>query len=295
MTTTVADLILDTQALLTGSQRQKLNKLSADPTTGTTFTFTYTPKFRGGSYLSVDDEIVYVWEVDAPSSTATVERAQFGTTSVAHDSGSIVEVNPLYPKVRIRRALQDDVRSWPTNVYQVESLDLTVGASARAVDVTGIDDSNFFTILQVLRSPVVGGDSWTETGYRVERNLNTGEFASGVALILDHAPGGSGATLRVTYAKRFDVSTFTDATTLATIGLEETMYDIAPYGAAWRLISGREGNRTRTDAQGEARAAAEVPPGHILRTAEEYRRLRDVRLEQEAERLTGRWPWNRWL
>jgi hypothetical protein len=68
-------------------------------------------------------------------------------------------------------------------------------------------------------------------------------------------------------------------------------FDIAPLGAAWRLLAPREIKRTFTESKGEERDNREVPAGHITQTAASLKRLRDQRLDEEAAELRAQYAW----
>lgn len=289
---------MDTRRVLYGTHRASMNKAAASSisTTTTSITFAYPFNFGAGSHIEIDDELMYVYETNATQGSATVERGVLGTTPVQHAASSIVWVEPRFPRQTIKDALQADIRSWPTSVYKVTTLDgLVASASDRVIDLTGIPP-DFYDILEVRRAPItnqaiVGNNAWPEVrDYDIVRDADSTLAASGVALQMPYVLG-QGVQVRVTYSRPFDTATFTDATTLeGTIGLEERIWDIPVLGACWRLLHGREIKRTFTEGQGEARRGMEVPPRYISATADDYKKRRDSRLEDEARRLANSWP-----
>ena len=76
-------------------------------------------------------------------------------------------------------------------------------------------------------------------------------------------------------------------------GLEQFMTDIPPYGAAWRLVSGKEVLRNALEAQGEARQASDIPAGAVLRSASVLEQFRDKRLDEAGDILLSRHGWRR--
>lgn len=307
-TATVGDLVTQTRRLITGTARGALNQLNADINSSvTTLNCTYDlgANVVKSAYLTIDDEILYVWSVDSSTKTVTVARAQLGTTAASHTASTIIEVGARFPKPLIRDALYDEINSWPKQVYATAATNLDVGTNSYGVDL-GTIPSTFYDVLQVLKKPIVNVSNrydtlatlWKNVGYRVERHLDTAEFASGAALFLNDAWSG-GYRLRVVYSRPFDLSGFsTDATSLTAavgtgLGMEPSMTDIAPYGAAWRLVSGREVLRTATEAAGEARAAGDVAQGSIIRAASALEQFRDKRLAEEANILLARHSWRR--
>jgi hypothetical protein len=301
---TVGDLIGQTRRYLQGTARGALNVLGAamTDTTGTMVTFLYDlgQSVVKQSYICADDEIMYVLDVQPSAKTATVIRAQLGTTATTHANGTVVECQARFPKPFIRDALQDDIESWPDTVYAQAAVTLSVPSNSYSVDATPIP-SNFISILEVTRKPTTTATasidplktSYPQIGYRYERNLDTANFASGTAFFLDRADTG-GYTIRVVYSLPFVTATFDDSVNLvSTVLLEATMTDIPPLGAAARLLSGREVLRSQLEAQGEARNANEIRVGETLRSATQLRAMRDQRLSEESTRLLGRFGWRR--
>lgn len=291
MTTTVGNLVTTTERHLLGTHRADRNRLATTMTDSVTSLVVEFQPGRGigaGAYLALDDEIVYVWEYGSTSLTATIQRAQLGTTAAAHTAGAIVDINPRFPRPILRDTLKEEIDSWGPAVYQVKTLDIAVGSTAQAVDLTAI--GTYYSVLRVYREPRSGSDVWFNPTFRVLRNMPTADFASGTALILDGQQEAA-TNLRIVYSAPFTTTTFTDATDLnATVGLDASQNDIPPYGAAWRLLATREVRRTQTQAQGDPRNAEEVPAGFMSQTSVALKRIRDQRLADAAVRLSNLYP-----
>lgn len=299
--TTVGDLVQQTRRHLFGMSRGQLNKLTSGiDDSVTTLSYTYDTTIAVNAYVAIDDELLFVWAVDESNRALTVARAQLGTVAASHATDAMIEVSPRFPLPTIRDALQDEITSWPNGVYATFSETYSVGSNTLALDLVGVP-SNYYDILDVVKKPTTSSTisandpfstSWKQVGFRPQRDMDTAEFSSGTALFLNETASG-GYMVRVSYAAPFDVTTFTDATTLAAIGLEPSMVDIPPYGAVWRLLSGREVFRTALEAQGENRNAQEVPVGQTIRAASAFEGFRNQRLAEESIRLLNRHSWRR--
>jgi len=284
----VSYIIEMTRRLVYSSHRQELNRLTtALNATNVTVQVDFAPDgIANGTYISIDDELMFVWEVNAGGKTITVQRGMIGTTPAAHEAGALIEVNPRFPQAVIRQALKDELRSWGPRVYTTTTVELT--PTNQAVDLTGVGE--FHHVLRVVRSPRTGSDLWFPIRYRQLEELNVSDFGSGKALMLDETPE-TGTRIRVTVARPFVITDMSDNTNLqTTVGVPASMLDILPIGAGYRLMIGREVARTSTEAQGQPRFAAEVPPGHMQQTAIGLKQHRDARLAEEALRLAMRYP-----
>lgn len=285
----VADLISETQRQLYGVHRGNLNFLATEiDESATTLSLDDDPKgVVQGALLAVDDELMLVRAASTSSKTVTVFRGYMGTEQVDHVANSIIEVQPRFPKIEIRRALRDEIRSWGSGVFRVEVTDVDTSSSSRVVDLAAIEPG-WFHVLAAIRTARSGSDAEFAVKFRTQQPSPSFPYG---ALILESAPESSGS-LTLSVARPFAVGDLGDDLDLEDdIGLPESMFDIPSIGACWRLLSPREINRLDTGAQGEPRSAAEVQAGMIAATARGYKQLRDVRLMDEGTRLRGQWPW----
>lgn len=287
--TTVLDLIQDTRRLVYGAGRRPLNVLNGTITdSATTLTLEY--DLEGavkGSFISIDDELFYIVSAIPSSKTLTVVRGHLGTIPIGHNDGAQVEINPRFPKVYIKRALQQEVNSWGTRLYKITSVNIGFSNSSRIYDL-GISD--FISVVDVRLSPYTGRTT-RSNAYRwtVLRDLDEADFASSAAIqFLGTYP--TTGTARVKLAQEFDVSVWEDETVVEDLGLSTSMLDIPPIGAAWRLMSAKEVGRTDMTSQPEPRRSEEVPAGHIASVAAQLKKLRDDRIEEERWTLMNRYP-----
>lgn len=292
---TVSDLVEETRRHL-GGRSGELNRLASNVTVGhTSLTFEFDlGGIVEGSMIAVNDEVFYVWSVNQSTRTIIVQRAMMGSTVATHSTGDIVEVAPRFSRFAIKRALQQEIRSWSPRLFTVTAVDVAFLANRRTADLAGVTSIQF--PIDCRLQPDTGNiaENWKRIRVDVIPSLPTSEFASGYALQLATA-FTSAQTVRFVYAKPITADTFNDWTQPVTdLGLLASMLDIPPVGAAWRLLSMREAVRTDTRAQGEPRMAEEVPPGHAASAASGFKRLRDIRIQEEIEALRTLYPITGW-
>lgn len=293
--TTVADLVVEARSLLHAAWRPEQNVLQADITSGGT-TIVCTHDLRGivpGSSIAIGDEVMYVWTAHPETKTITVQRAVQGTAA-AHTAGDLIEVNPTFPAVSIKRALKQEILSWPTTLFQVDTATVTASDLYRSQGIA-LNLGDYYNVLRVQHASDSGRAEYTKTWpdvsfWRHDRHPDGTDFSGATgALYLDQpVPSGS---VKVTYSKPFTTSTWDDATDLESdVGLTAHMLDIPAIGAAWRLQSAREVARTLTSPAGDPRLSESVPPGTIIQGAFGLKQLRDQRIAEESRRLVGKYP-----
>jgi hypothetical protein len=300
MTYTVQEAIEDTQRHLNSAERPELNLLASgidDSTTSVPFTLA-----AGGittrAVLCIGTEMMYVTSVSG--TTATVIRG-YNSEATAHTANDIIEVNARFPQAMIARALRDEIRSWPQELFKVTTVEYAVSSSEAGIDLTGFSTGINY-LLDVLISPPTG--DLTKAWQRVPRwtfrkQADPGDFTSTYSLTIvrtaDFDPrvyANTTRDYRVVAATPFVTSTFTTATDLeATVGLAPSMLDIPPLGAAARLLVGKEVIRTAIEVQGQPRRADEVPAGHAIQTSQAIMQMRNRRISEEAMRLRADWPY----
>lgn len=291
---TVVDMINATYRHLTGTQRAEMDQLAINvDTVQTTFTFQYgSAGFSKGDYLSLDDEIVFVWAVDPQSKTAQVQRGMAGTIKAVH-AGSLVERNPRFPKFFVRQALLDEIKSWGEQVWTTDTVDVTATTNHRAIQVPSVADDFLFG-LELVRSPRTGQDAYIKIGeWEIQRGVPQFKFLNEIALILTRTPCDNW-TGKFTYALPFNVEQFTDTINLElAVRLPPAFQDIPPMGAVSRLMAGKDVLRSFTEAQGEPRDAQEVGLGAQGLVAQRFRAMADARISSAATELVSQYPWRR--
>jgi hypothetical protein len=290
--TTVAELIEQTYDHVYGGQRQSLTLLDgAMDASQTTAVLQEVDEVSVGSFLGIEDELLYVRAVNTATRTVTVIRGQRSTTAAVHADAVLVEVNPKFPRYRVRRALQEEIRSWPSDLYRVDEIDIDTVSGTAGYDITGLS-SDFLHVLDVQLGPRTNSldGAVVRPSWEIMRGADTSIYASGTGLILTSGFGGA-RDVRVTVALPFTTTTFTDATVVeTTVGLGVSMVDIPPLGAAARLMVGREIKRTFGEGQPEPRRAEEVPVGSASGTATFLRREVTRRIGEEIIRLRALHP-----
>jgi len=288
---TLDQVVTKTKSKLMGSVgRDKINTLSATYNSAvTSIVVTYTPgaEISPGVIIEIDYEQMIV--VSNSTVTLTVIRAWNGTTAASHTSGTVVYVEPKFPRQAILDEVANELRSLPESIYTTGTAVLSFASNTNRVDLTGATG----TVYRIVHADRSNFEGQSYPGFKptlqIIRNADTTAFPSGYAVAIEGGlTYGQTATVRVVYSKCLVTTTLTSSTDLqSTVGLPISAEDILAFGAASRLLYDKEALRLDFTRQGQSRAAEEIPPEVQGRQAQRWRLEADRRISQEAMRLVG--------
>lgn len=275
--------------LLSGTVEER-NKLSASINASeTSLVMTYDLKgLREGTVFEIDSELFYVWQATSGTKTVVVERGYAGTTAATHSSGAIVTLNPRFPKAQMLEALNQDIDdlSSPVNgLFRIVATDVTYNGSDRQINLTGA--TNVIDLIDV-RLRYLADDYPVLRGVRLQRNLPTSDFPSGLALVFDE--GTIAGSLRVRYKAPFTRAASTTSDIQSVCFVPESMEDILEMGVMVRMLQTREVKRNFIESQGDTRRSDEVPPGAVRDSFTNILRLRRDRIIAEKAKLARQVP-----
>jgi hypothetical protein len=243
----------------------------------------------GKGIVEIDDELVHIDSVDRSDRSATVSpfgRGYRGTTAASHALNTKVTFAPSFPRISVKRAINDTLRAIYPNVYGVATHTFTFNASQSTYQLPVAAE----TIIAVSWDSIGPSQEWIPVRrWRHDPMANTTDFANGNSLTLNEGilPG---RTVQVVYAKTpTPLSANADVFTTVT-GLEETSRDLVVYGASYRMASFLDPGRLTFTAP-EADANDQTRPfGSGTSTARYLYSLYQQRLQEETNRLNGKYP-----
>jgi hypothetical protein len=292
MTTVAQALDLVTNRLSKGST-QLINVL--DGTVNSVVTsITLTYDFAGagvGSILEIDDEQMYV--VATSSLTRTVIRGWNGSTAAEHDDLAVIRVNPRFLRSETLATIEEELRSWPLELGRYDTVEVTLPAGAWKAELTPTNSgAEVWRLLDANIQPETAAEDAQRSriDVRLLRDADADEYSSGYA-IQTQGNFPVARVIQVDMVTSFDFSNITTSSTnlITGVGLRETLVDVLYYGVMWREMSTREIMRTDPAASAPL-DAQEVPPTHLLQTAQALKEMRDQRLSEERTRMFDTWP-----
>ena len=244
--------------------------------------------FRAGSVVEIESEMMYVWEATAATKTLTVTRGFDGTTAASHTSGTLATVNPRFPRQQMLDALNadiDDLSSTVNGLFRVVAQDISYNGTNRQINLTSA--TKVIDLLDV-RLRYLSTDFPVIRKVRLQRDLPTADFASGLAIVFDE-PVMAG-TLRVVTKREFTRASSEASDVQTVCFVPETCEDILEMGVILRMMNGREIKRNFIESQGDTRRSDEVPSGSTRDSLTNIQRLRRERIVSEAARLKQQYP-----
>lgn len=227
-----------------------------------------------GVTVEVDLEKMIVTAADHTTNTLTVRRGAYGTTAVAHNSGAVLSVAPVFSRVALFKAVADNVVALYPRLYRVLTTAVTFSTSTPFEAPVGI--------VAVVGGRYLSGGRYHPVG--VDLLQGYGSFASGNAI----ASNVSGAGY-LTYRAKFTRPTL-EADNLQTLGVDESWERILMVGAAAQMLSVRELDAVNVEFVTEAMRSEGFPVGSATRLRESLLRYHALLLDQARNQLLGQYP-----
>lgn len=240
--------------------------------------------------VEIDDELFWIDTFDKTSGTLNVipgfGRGYSNTTPAPHAQYAQVTLSPTFPRVSIKKAINDTINSVFPKLWSVSSTTFSYNTVQTSYALP--DD-----VQDVL------GVSWQSTGpskewypvrnWRQDSMANRSAFNSTTSIsIYDRID--SGRTVQVYYTttpNTLDSNTdeFADVT-----GLPETTRDIIILGACSRLLTYVDAGRVNlTSAESDA-ADSKIPSQAGTNSAKYIYALYQARLKEESSKLISQYP-----
>lgn len=243
----------------------------------------------GKGIIEIDDELIHIDSVDRSDRSAVISpfgRGYRGTTAASHSANAKVTFAPSFPKVSVKRAINDTIRAVYPNIFGVASTTFTYSAAQTTYSLP----SNAETVLAVSWDSIGPSGEWIPIRkWRQDPTAATADYATtnSISIYDSIVPG---RTIQVIYTKEPTVlSSGSDVFTSVT-GLPASSRDVIVYGAAYRMVSFIDpGRLTFTSPEADANDVTRQF-GSGTNTARYLLALYQQRLQEEASKLNGKYP-----
>jgi hypothetical protein len=240
--------------------------------------------------IEIDDELIWIDNFNKTSSSMNAApgfgRGYMGTTASPHAENAQVTLAPTFPRVTIKKAINDTIRSLYPKLFAVDSTTFTFNAS----QVTYALPDDCREVLYM---------SWQTTGpskewlpikrWRFDPLANTPTFNTQKTVNL-YESIQPGRTVKVWYTmvpETLDANTddFVDVT-----GLPESSQDVIVYGACYRLLSFLDAGRINLSSAEADLNDTKNPYNSGSSVSKYIFALFQQRLQEEALKLSDQFP-----
>jgi hypothetical protein len=193
----------------------------------------------GKGVIEIDEELMWIDNYDRVANTAIVApygRGYYGSTKAAHIAGTKVTISPTFPRMSVKRAINDTIRAMGTQIAGVFQTSFTYNAAQTTYAFTG---KNVKSILSISWKTIGPSKEWAPVRHwEFDSYADVTTYGENVQTITigDYIqPGRSVKILYATDPIPLDGASDADFTDIT--GLQASTKDVIVYGAAYRLLS----------------------------------------------------------
>lgn len=291
MTSTFANLVDEVLLNLNGytMRQDRTTHLTADLTSsGLTLNLGSVTNI-GKGVVEIDDELIWLDSYDRISSTAIAApygRGYQGTTAASHTQNTKVTIAPTFPKISVKRAINDTIKSVFPQLYSsgrtTFSLTPTQSTYPLPADAETVVAASWDT-------PGPTGEWMPIRDWRQDATANTSTYSTGQTIsIYDRITPGR--TVQIVYTKEPTPLANNNDVFETVSGLPSSCKDVIVYGASYRLASFIDpGRLTFTSAEAD-QADSKIQYGSGSNAARFMLALYQQRLNEEAGKLRDKFP-----
>ena len=180
--------------------------------------------------IEVDEELINCRYINTTTGEfSQVLRGFRSSEAVAHDAGTIVRNNPKFPRVAIKRAINDTITSLHPHIMAVKTTEITIVGGVVQYDLPA--DANGVISVQI--QELGASKRWVDL--KTWRFDSTGASNSDTGKVIDIHDGYAGYLVQVVYTAL--PSNLEYGVAFNTTGLPEWAREVVIYGACWRVAS----------------------------------------------------------
>ena len=240
--------------------------------------------------IEIDEELLWINTFDRNNNTLNVipgfGRGYSGTTPSPHAQNAQVTLTPTFPKVNVKKAINDTINSLYPKLFAVGHTTFTFNAAQIAYPLP--DDAR--DVLYISWQTPGPSKEWLPVNHwRIDRMANVPAFntTKTVNIYEKIVPG---RTVQVYYSTI--PNTLTNSTDdFATVtGLPESSRDVVTFGASYRLLSYLDTGRINLSSAEADINDAKLPSTAGASASKYIFALYQQRLQEESNKLQDRFP-----
>jgi hypothetical protein len=240
--------------------------------------------------IEIDDELIWINTFDKTNLTLNAipgfGRGYGGTTPSPHAENAQVTLTPTFPKVNVKKAINDTINAFYPKLFQVGSVTFTFNAAQITYALP--DDARDVLFIS-WQTPGPSREWLPVNRWRIDRMANVSAFNTTRTLSL-YDKIVPGRTVQVYYSTIPNTLTNANDDYATVTGLPESSRDVVTLGAAARLLSYLDTGRINLSSA-EADINDTKLPSTAGASASKYvYALYQQRLNEESTKLQDRFP-----
>lgn len=293
MTTTYAELVNEITLNLSGYalRQERMTYLTQDLTADGLTIHLRDVTSIGKGMIEIGDELLWIDSYDRNSNTATLApfgRGYNGTTAVAHTANTKVTVAPTFPRVAVKRAINEAIQAVYPRLFALGNYEFTYNPVRNTYEIP----AEIQTIQNVSYSTIGPSKEWKPVrGWRQDPMASMTTWESGNTIsIYDPLPAGRTIQLHYTKVPSVFNGAADDALFETVTGLQTSARDVIVYGACYRLASFIDAGRMNYTSAEADQADSKIQYGSASSTSRFYLALYQQRLAEEENKLRDLFP-----
>ena len=240
--------------------------------------------------IEIDDELIWIDSFDKATNTLNVipgfGRGYQGTSPAPHSQYAQVTLAPTFPRVAIKKAINDTINSLFPNLWAVSVYTFTFNASVTTYALPDDLESILYLSWQTTGS----SQEWLPINrWRADPMANAATFntINTVSIYDSVQPGRTVQVWYTTTANTLDSNTddFADVT-----GLPQSSQDVVTLGAAYKLLSFLDPGRINLTSAEADSADSKTPSTAGVSSSRYIYALYQQRLNEETLKLKDKYP-----
>jgi len=240
--------------------------------------------------IEIDDELIWIDNFSQSSSTLNAApgfgRGYQGTSPAPHSQYAQITLTPTFPRVMIKKAINDVINSLFPKLWAVNSTTFTFNASQTTYPLPDDLESILYMSWQTTGSSL----EWLPINrWRADPMANLAAFntQNTVNIYENIQPGRTVQVYYTTTANTLDNNSddYADVT-----GLPASSVEVVILGACYKLLSYVDAGRINLSSAEADLNDTKIPSTAGVASSSYIYKLYKIRLEEEAEKLQDRYP-----
>jgi hypothetical protein len=245
----------------------------------------------GKGAIEINEELFWLDSFDRVSNTATIPpygRGYLGTDIAAHTAGTKVTITPTFPRYVIKKALNDTIAAFGSNIFAVKTTSFVFNAAQTTYAFNNLNINNIMTIMWQDIGP---SQEWFPIRrWSWDSIASSTAFGAGAQTVTIGDFVQPGRTVKVIYATDPVPFTSNSEDYATQTGLPNSTRDVAILGASYRLLTYLDPARASQVSPQADETDSKRPFGASQTATKQLYALYTQRLNEETARQQSQYP-----